>query len=92
MVRRLALGSPYSKPSTATAEDSLPHPASRSLRRATPSQYSRGTLPMQRGYRSSNRLAVGSAPCARVEPVRSLESCARRRLVDRNAHSGPFAV
>src|SRR5260370_18753847 len=28
MIRRLALGSPYSKPSTATAEDSLPHPAS----------------------------------------------------------------
>ena len=29
MIRRLALGSPYSKPSIATAEDSLPHPASR---------------------------------------------------------------
>jgi len=29
MVRRLALGSPYSKPSSATAEDSLPHPTSR---------------------------------------------------------------
>src|SRR5580658_2270431 len=27
MVRRLALGSPYSKPSTATAEDGLPHTA-----------------------------------------------------------------
>ena len=29
MIRRLALRSPYSKPSIATAEDSLPHPASR---------------------------------------------------------------
>jgi hypothetical protein len=27
MVRRLALGSPYSKPSTTTAEDGLPHTA-----------------------------------------------------------------
>jgi hypothetical protein len=29
LVRRLALGCPYSKPSTATAEDGLRHPASR---------------------------------------------------------------
>jgi hypothetical protein len=29
MVHRLALGSPYSKPSTATAEDGLLHPNSR---------------------------------------------------------------
>jgi len=28
MIRRLALGSPYSKPSTATAEDGLLHPVS----------------------------------------------------------------
>jgi len=52
MVRRLALGSPYSKPST--AEDILPHPTSQwrfdGLHLLS---ISRGAHPMQRGYRTS---------------------------------------
>ena len=63
------------------------------LRRATLSQYSRGAHPMQRGYRTSNRLAVDSVTVYdRAERVRAPESCARRSRGDGNAHSGPFAA
>ena len=94
MVRRLALGSPYSKPSTATAEDSLPHPASqcRSARLHL-CQYSCGALPMQRGRRTSNRRRVDCGSVyARAERVRAPESCARRNSGESNAHSEPLAV
>src|ERR1039458_7867038 len=63
------------------------------LRRATLSQYSRGARPMQRGYRTSNRLAVDSVTaCARAEPVRAPESCARHSSGDSTAHSAPLAI
>ena len=61
--------------------------------RATPPQYSRGAHPMQRGYRTSNRLAVDSVkPCAQAEPGQTPESSARHSPGDGNAHSGPLAA
>ena len=90
--RRLALGSPYSKPST--AEDVLPHPEKpMMLRRATLSQYSRGAHPMQRGRPTSNRLAVDSQTVyGLAERVRALGLCSRRSFGDSNAHTGPLAA
>ena len=56
-------------------------------------QYSRGARPMQRGHRTSNRLAVDSVTAyARAERVRAPESCSRRSFGDSNAHSEPFAA
>lgn len=91
---RLALGSSYSKPSAATAEDSLPHLASRQhLAKLQLRQYSRGARPMQRGHRTSNRLLVHSLTAyGRVERVRALELYSKRSFGESNAHSGPLAA
>jgi hypothetical protein len=61
--------------------------------RATFPQYSRGARPMQRGYRTSNRLAVDSvASCARAERDRAPESSARHSPGDSNARNAPLAA
>jgi hypothetical protein len=92
MIRRLALGSPYSKPST--AEDSLRTPARcltpcRSILR----QYSRGARPTQRGCWSLSCQAVDSlvAWCG-IEYVRVPKSCERHSPGDNNAHIGQSAL
>jgi len=97
MFRRLALGSPYSKPITATAEDGLQHPARVD---ASPGytfvSIAALRIPTQRamqcGYRSSIRLIVDSAvPYAQVEHAQAMESCARHSFGDNNGRSGQLA-
>jgi len=91
MFRRLALGCPYSKPST--AEDGLRRPAAASACRTKHSQYSRRSRPTQRCDRASNRPAVRLlAPCVRVGHVQALGWFAKHKLGDNTAHSGPPAA
>src|SRR5450755_2839631 len=92
MVRRLALGSPYSKPST--AEDSLPYPARRqSSAGITRGQYSRAAHAMQRGHRNLHWLVGHSVnPCSTMAYVRAPESSARCKTGDSTVRSGSFVV
>jgi|SRR5208337_3472911 len=89
-IRRLALGNPYSKPSTATAEDGLLHPAIRPcLAGLYRLSISCGTHPMQRGYRTMSCPVFGSAAaCADSDRVRAPKSCAIHSFGDSTAHSG----
>jgi len=92
-VRRLALGSPYSKPSTATAEDGLLHPA---IRPCVAGLYrvsiSCDTHAMQRGSRTLNCPVVGSvAACADSDRVQGPESCVIHSFGDSTDHSGLVA-
>ena len=102
MVRRLALGSPYSKPSTATAEDSLPRPAQYSsfagqsfvsiaavhvVMQCIPRQ-----LAMQRDDRSLNRPAQSGTLSDRAQLARALELYATRKSGDNTAHNERPAI
>lgn len=83
---RLALGSPYSKPSTTTAEDGLPHPERR-CRRKLLSQYSRG-LEATQCARPASKAGVGSAAVyGRSHRVVVQKSSARCSCDGSNAHS-----
>ncbi len=92
-VRRLALGSPYSKPSTATAEDGLLHPTIRPcLAGLYGVSISCGTHPMQRGYRMLNPVVGSVAACTDSDRVRAPERCVIRISGDSTDRSGLVAV
>jgi hypothetical protein len=86
MVRRLALGSPYSKPST--AEDGLPSGQPMSPSRTSQRQYSRGPRPTQRNRQNLFHPAVDSAaPWPPRQPAQGPELSAKHNTGGSNAHT-----
>lgn len=90
MVRRLALGSPYSKPSTATAEDGLPNPASRPRFAGLLAVSIVAALMLtQRGYPIQDRRMHSVPASARAAPVPAPQWIAGRKCDGNNVHTEP---
>ena len=90
-VRRLALGSPYSKPST--AEDGLPHPASPPSPGSHDASIDRDEHPTQCGCRPWNRLDVDFLDvCDRFACARTRFLSAECSTDGNTVHSGQVAT